>query len=80
MPEQSRRNHTSVVQHQQVIRTQEIREVSESKINVFARTPLEVEHACGCPIGQWALCDEFFREVKIEVRDEHSPIIEAVNL
>jgi hypothetical protein len=80
MPEQSRWNHTSVIHHQQVIRMEEVREVSESKINVFARTPLEMEHARGCPIGQWALCDEFFREVKIEVRDEHSPIIEAVNL
>jgi hypothetical protein len=77
VPEQTRRNYTCVVHDQQVVRTQEPGKVSESEIHEFPGVPREVEHACCRPVGQRALCDEFFRQVKIEIRDEHSSIIEG---
>jgi hypothetical protein len=51
VPEQSRRNHTSVIHDQQVVGTQKVGKLPESEIDVFARILLEVEHARGCPIG-----------------------------
>ena len=59
----------SVVQNDNIARAEEIGEIAEVAVEIFAGFALQVQHAGTVAGGKWLLGDEFFRQVEVEVGD-----------
>ena len=63
-----------VVQDEQIARLQMLGKFPEPAILKVPGFPVQVEHAGGSAVSKRLLCYEFFREMEIEVRDEHETL------
>ena len=63
----------AAVEDEQVARANHIGEISELSIFIPAGSAREVQHAGAAAVGKRLLRDQLFREVKVEVRYQHSP-------
>jgi hypothetical protein len=66
-----RREDTGVIQHQQVVRAEQVGKVAEGAILPFAFCWRQVHQAGGSPVRQGLLCDQFRWKMVIEVRNKH---------
>jgi hypothetical protein len=76
MAVQARREYTSVVDNQDVLRPQKIGELHEPAILPEPRLAIQVKHPRSGPFRQGLLRNQLWRQVIVKVRDEHRGIIE----
>ena len=72
---QARRQHTAVVQHQQIVLTQKLREIAKGAILKAATPAIPMKHSRRRTIGQWLLGDQLFRQVVVEIGYKHTVIM-----
>jgi hypothetical protein len=66
---------TRVVQDEQVIGPQEAWKIPELRVAELTGNPPQAEHSSRSPVHERLLCDQFFWELEVEIRDEHTTII-----
>src|SRR5690606_3789795 len=67
LPEQPRRNHPGVVEHQQVAGLQQLRQVTHLQVGERALARWHHQQPAGGTLGQRLLRDQFLRQVVVEV-------------
>lgn len=68
-------DNTSVIQDQEVSGTEKLREISKMIVAEPSGSAIHVKHASRRTVRKRLLRNEFFWEMEIEIRDEHSRII-----
>ena len=75
MTKKTCRQHSCVVQDEQIAGSEQVREFVEGGIVEAARIALQVQHARGGAIRKRLLRNQLLGKVEIEFRNQHSPII-----
>ena len=70
-PEQARRKHTRVVDHQQIAAAKQVGEGDEGGMRDSAGITAQTEQPAGAPFRRRLLGDELGRKIEIELADVH---------
>jgi hypothetical protein len=69
--EEARGQDAGVVEDEEIAGLEELREVGEEVVAEGAGGAVEDQHPAGAALGGRVLGDQFFRQVEVEVGDEH---------
>jgi hypothetical protein len=70
-PEQPRRKDLRVVDHEDVAGAQPRRQIGNMLMRDRAGSPIEHEQTRSAALGGWRLRDQGFRQLEIEIRNQH---------
>jgi hypothetical protein len=72
LPEKAGGKDSRVVEDDQVIRPQQLREVAESAVMYVRSVAIQLKQTRVCSVCERLLSDEFFRQDVIEIGDQHA--------
>jgi hypothetical protein len=71
MPIEPRREHSRVVEHQQILRAEQVGKVAEAVVITFAHLSSHMQQAGGSSVRQGLLGDQLRRKVVIKLGNKH---------
>ena len=72
---QTRGKHPGVVEDDEVVGAEQVREIAELTIRKSARCGGKVKKARRCTVGEGLLGDQFFRQIVMKIGDQHAAAI-----